>query len=73
MESNFYNVELNKIEFTKVDFTSTEFYKTSLKNIDFSTSIIDSIKITPDCIKGMKVNTLQALDLVKVLEIEIVE
>ena len=65
--------EKKKIELDKVDFTSTEFYKTSLNKIDFSTSIIDGIKITPDCLKGMQVNYLQALDLVKILEIEIKE
>ena len=73
MESNFYNVEIKKLELQKVDFTSTEFYKTSLNKVDFSSSIIDGIKVTTDCLKGMKVNTLQAIDLVKILEIEIIE
>ena len=73
MESNFYNVEIKKLKLDKVDFTLTEFYKTSLNKVNFSTSIIDGIKITPDCLKGMQVNTLQAIDLVKILDIDIVE
>ena len=50
-----------------------EFINTLLSGIDFSTSIIESIKVTEKGLEGIKVNSFQAIDLARLLGIEIIE
>lgn len=50
-----------------------QFFKTSLYGIDFSKSEIDGISVGIEEIKGSTVNPIQALELSKLLEINIEE
>ncbi|ULQ59547.1 pentapeptide repeat-containing protein [Brucepastera parasyntrophica] len=73
-ESYFSESKIKKLQLKKVTFIGTDFFKTSLRGIDLSDCIIDGIKISADFfeLKGSKINSQQALELVKVFDIEIV-
>ena len=72
-ESSFFNVELPKIILENNNFKSSEFMQTKLSGIDFSTCNIEGIKRDEKGIKGIMVNQFQAIDLARLLGIEIVE
>ena len=69
-KSRFANLEINQVCFRKASF-----FKTSLKNVDFSTCNIEEITIsdTMEELRGIKVNMIQAVDLVKRLGIVVKE
>jgi uncharacterized protein YjbI with pentapeptide repeats len=73
-ESYFAESKIKKLKLTKVTFTGADFFKTSLKGIDLSDCIIDGIKISANFseLKGSKINSQQAIELVRVFDIEIV-
>lgn len=70
--STFINNKVKEMMIDDCNFQEAEFVKTSLAQIDFSTSIISGIRVDFESIKGMKVNALQATDLVSLLGITIV-
>ncbi len=72
-ESSFYNMELNKTKFSNTNFSKCEFFKTLLDKINLSTCNISGIKLTNECLKGAQVNTVQAIELVELLGVEVVE
>jgi len=76
-ENNLSNSIINscKIETIKFDnciFINSQIHHTNLKGVDFSTSDITGIGISPQELKGAIVNSVQALDLSKLLGIIIV-
>ncbi|MDC7250413.1 MAG: pentapeptide repeat-containing protein [Sphaerochaetaceae bacterium] len=73
LEASFDECKLKNFIINEVDFTKTQFFNTSLKDIDFSTSIIDNIQFSTKMteIKGMIVDTFQAADLATALGIKI--
>lgn len=71
--ASFEEVILNKVEYDECDLRQSQFFKTKLKGIDFSNSIIEAIVVSIEDLKGVIVNSLQALELTKLLEIKIKE
>lgn len=55
-----------------VDFNEAEIYKTDLTDVDFSNSNIDGITIDIISLKGIKVNSFQAMSLATLLGIKVV-
>jgi len=55
-----------------VDFREAEIYKTDLTDVDFSNSNIDGITIDIASLKGIKVNSFQAMSLATLLGIKVV-
>ncbi|EKC53740.1 pentapeptide repeat protein, partial [human gut metagenome] len=51
----------------------TQFFKTSLNGIDLSNSNIDQIAVSLEDIKGAKINQMQAIDLMYLLGVKVVE
>ena len=49
--------------FENVDLTQAKFFKTSLKDIDLSSSKIEGIAITIEDIKGVTIDQFQVMDL----------
>jgi uncharacterized protein YjbI with pentapeptide repeats len=72
-ESSFYNVELNKTIIENNKFKECEFMHMDLHGINFSTCDITGIRIEERCLKGIKVNQFQAIELAELLGIEIVD
>lgn len=69
------NLTDNKIKnmlINESNFSEAEIQKTSLKDVDFSNSTIDGIMTDLDSLVGIKVNSIQALDLIKLLGIEVI-
>lgn len=70
----FDNALLTNTFFSSCNLIEAEFYRTSLKGIDLSSSEIAGIRILalpPNELRGAKVSTLQALELARLLGIEI--
>jgi hypothetical protein len=69
-----YQILLKLIGKNQITFTGTDFFKTSLRGIDLSGCMIGGIKISSDFyeLKGSKLNSQQAIDIVRVFDIEIV-
>ena len=67
-------VQFKKIVLFESDFSSVDFFRTKLAGLDFSDSIIDGITISESFteIKGMKINTVQAVDIAKLMGLTIV-
>jgi uncharacterized protein YjbI with pentapeptide repeats len=74
IESSFAESKIKKIKLIKLIFSGTDFFKTSLRGIDLSDCIIDGIKISADLfeLKGAKISAEQAIELVRVFDIEVV-
>lgn len=70
----FHKVTFKKIELDNVNFQKADFFQTFLKEIDFSTCDIEAIMVSDTYkeLEGMKINAQQAVDIAKILEIEIV-
>ncbi len=75
-ETSFISTFLSEVKFKKLQlldckFDSTDFFKTPLKGIDFSSSEVTHMLMSDDFreIKGAKFNSLQALELAKMLGI----
>lgn len=71
--SSFEENRIKNILLKQADLTQTQFFKTSLKEIDFSDSIIEGIIVSISDIKGAIINPLQALDLIGLMGIKIKE
>lgn len=61
-ECSFKNLALDHADLTRV-----QFFKTILKDVDFTTSVIDGISVSPYELRGAKVNAAQAAELAKLL------
>ena len=72
-ESSFYNVELLKTILDNSKFNQAEIVQTKLFGIDFSTCEITGIKLDERSLKGIKVNQFQAIELARLLGIDIIE
>ena len=66
-ESSVSNAECKNIQISECNFTKTEFYHTPLKDLDVSTSNIDSIAVVPEDLKGCIVNEEQAIACARIL------
>ena len=62
---------MKNVYFEKADLMQAQFSKTSLKDIDLSSSIIAGLAISVDDIKGAIIDTYQASDLLYLLGIKI--
>lgn len=73
-EAFFSEVKLKKTKFVKSDFTKVDFFRTSLKGMDFSDSVIESIMVSDTYreVAGMKINMFQAAEIAKLLGVTIV-
>lgn len=71
-ESSFFNTELSKPNLNNTNFAKTEIMETKLFGIDFSTCDITLIKLDEKSLKGIKVNQFQAIELARLLGIEII-
>lgn len=60
-----------KLEIDNSDLTGANFFKTSLKDIDLSTNNISALVVGLDDIKGAKIDSMQALDLIGLLGVKI--
>ena len=65
--------KVKNINFKEADLTGTQFFKTSLNGIDLSNSNIDQIAVSLEDIKGAKINQMQAIDLMYLLGVKVVE
>ena len=72
-KSRFLENNMDNVNFNNCDLISTEIFRTSLNKIDLSTSKIEGIAIDTYSIKGVVVNSYQALLLSKILGIIIKE
>lgn len=73
-ESYFSEVKIKKLKLKEIIFSGTDFFKTSLNGIDLSDCQIDGIKVSvgfPE-LKGSKINSIQAVELVRVFDIDVV-
>ena len=71
--SSFFSLTLKKVYFDNVNMTNMEIEETLLAGIDLSTCTISGLKTTPSCIKGVKINFVQAMELVSLLGIIVVD
>lgn len=72
-ESELHTIEQTHLKLINCDCTKANFFATKLANVDISSSTIDGIMISPDCIQGLKVNSNQAIELASVLGIIVVD
>ena len=59
------------VEFQNTNLIASQLIRTSLENIDLSTCDITGVAVTEECLKGLVVSELQALELSKLLGIMI--
>lgn len=64
-------LDLKDIEFDNNDFSKMEIRNTFMKGVDLSSSKIEELRISPECIYGMIVNQIQAIELISILGIVI--
>jgi uncharacterized protein YjbI with pentapeptide repeats len=69
--SYFQECEMKNTYISKSDFINTQFFRTKLNKIDFSDSNIEGIVVAMEDVKGMIVSEFQALELSKLLGINI--
>ena len=74
-ESFFASCKLKKLQLDRNQCMGTEFFKTKLKDVDFTTCILEGIKVSTENgeLKGAKVNLFQAAELARMLGIVIKE
>lgn len=65
--------KVKNINFKEADLRGTQFFKTSLSGIDLSNSNVDQIAVSLEDIKGAKINQMQAIDLIYLLGVKVVE
>lgn len=69
VDGSFYMVDFKNSKFDNNDFSRLEIRKTHMKGIDLSSCKIEELRITPECIQGMIVNQVQAIELISILGI----
>lgn len=74
MYASYFNyATMNVLYFEKVDFQESEFINSPLKGTDLSTCNLKDIKIDLKSIKGCRVNSNQAISILKLLDIDVIE
>lgn len=68
-EGIFQQVKLDKVSFNETDLTNSYFNKTALNKIDFTTCDITGIDVEIEDLSGAIVDTMQALDLTRLMNI----
>lgn len=73
-DSFFSEVKFKRTTFANVDFSKVDFFKTILKGVDLSDCTIDGITVsdTLNELKGVKINAMQAIEVVRLLGIKLV-
>ena len=68
------DMRINKPLFQQVDFSGADFFKTTLKDIDLSTCILDGIAVSENCaeLRGAQIHALQAVEIARILGLKIV-
>lgn len=72
-ESIWQDVALSDVAFDLCDFTAAELRSVALSGQNMTTCVLDSIRIDPRDLRGMKVSPLQGLMFCRLLGLEIVE
>ena len=72
ISSYFQENRLKEVYFKKADLSRAQFFKTSLKNIDISDALIEGIAINIEDIRGAIIDQTQALDLLYLLGVKVV-
>lgn len=70
--SSFYHLTFKKVFFEDVNMPNMEIDETLLEGIDLSTCKITGLKTNPQCLKGLKINYVQAMELVTLLGVVVV-
>ena len=68
-EGVFQQVKLDKVIFNEVDLNNTYLNNTNLNKIDFTTCDISGIDVEIENLAGAIVNTVQALDLTRLMKL----
>jgi uncharacterized protein YjbI with pentapeptide repeats len=63
-QSSFFTAKLQRMNMKQVDLAQTDFSDTMLAGLDFSFCEISGIRVSPHCLKGLRVNTAQAIALI---------
>jgi uncharacterized protein YjbI with pentapeptide repeats len=63
-QSSFFTAKLQRMTMKQVDLSLTDFSDTMLTGLDFSLCEIGGIRVSPHCLKGLCVNTAQAIALI---------
>ena len=69
--SIFTESKIKNISLYNSTFNETEFIRTNLKDVDFSTCNIERIVFDIDSLKGIKINALQASDIISLFGVQI--
>ena len=70
-EASFFESCLKKVDFQNNHFENSDFFKISHQQLNLSSCFIDGLTIDIESLKNLIVNSYQALQLVKVLGIQI--
>lgn len=70
-ELSFIDNEFKKIEFDTCNITKGYFYGISLRNVDFTSSVIDDIRVDLNTIKGAVINHIQCVDVCEMLGLNV--
>lgn len=71
VNSIFTESKIKNISLYNSTFNETEFIRTNLKDVDFSTYNIERIVFDIDSLKGIKINVLQASDIISLFGVQI--
>lgn len=72
-QSSFFTANLQRISLKQVVLAQTDFSDTPLNGLDFSLCEIDGIRVSPSCMKGLSVNTNQAIALIGLFGVKVNE
>lgn len=72
-QSSFFTADLKRISLHQVNLSQTDFSDTPLSGLDFSTSEISGIRVSTSCLKGLIVNDSQAVALVRLFGVDVME
>lgn len=66
-------MKMKKIKLDNVNFSNTDFFKTPLKGIDFSSCIIENIRVSDNYseLRGMQLSITQTMDIALIIGIKI--
>jgi uncharacterized protein YjbI with pentapeptide repeats len=72
-EASLFNITFQKFNTDNTNYQKAEITETSLHKINFSKCNISDIRVDQKSLRGIEVNTLQAMDLLKLFDINIIE
>ncbi|MEG1537263.1 MAG: pentapeptide repeat-containing protein [Clostridiales bacterium] len=72
-EAFFSESRLKKLKLQEINFSNTDFFRTALKDIDLSACTIEGIMVSDTFqeLKGLKINSAQAVTLVHLLGVKV--